>query len=79
MSRGPRHDCPICGREAAPPQASGAALPDAPDAPGPRPGNASFPFCSPRCKLVDLGRWLDGGYRIPGPIVHEGGPPEDDE
>jgi len=29
--------------------------------------NRSFPFCSPACKLVDLGRWLDGGYRIPGP------------
>jgi uncharacterized protein len=25
------------------------------------------PFCSERCKLVDLGRWLSGGYRIPGP------------
>ncbi len=25
-----------------------------------------FPFCSERCKMVDLGRWLTGGYRIPG-------------
>ena len=24
------------------------------------------PFCSRRCKLVDLGRWLDGAYAIPG-------------
>ncbi|MDB5327534.1 MAG: hypothetical protein JWM57_3103 [Phycisphaerales bacterium] len=24
-----------------------------------------FPFCSERCKLVDLGRWLDGKYQIP--------------
>ena len=24
------------------------------------------PFCSKRCKLVDLGRWLDGSYAIPG-------------
>lgn len=24
------------------------------------------PFCSERCKLVDLGRWLDGDYAIPG-------------
>lgn len=23
-----------------------------------------FPFCSRRCKLVDLGRWFDGRYRI---------------
>jgi endogenous inhibitor of DNA gyrase (YacG/DUF329 family) len=24
------------------------------------------PFCSPRCKQADLGRWLSGGYAIPG-------------
>jgi uncharacterized protein len=24
-----------------------------------------FPFCSERCKLVDLGAWLDAKYRIP--------------
>jgi endogenous inhibitor of DNA gyrase (YacG/DUF329 family) len=24
------------------------------------------PFCSERCKLIDLGRWLDGHYAIPG-------------
>jgi uncharacterized protein len=23
------------------------------------------PFCSPRCAQIDLGRWLDGNYRIP--------------
>ena len=23
-----------------------------------------FPFCSERCKMVDLGKWLDGEYRI---------------
>ncbi|MEQ8394910.1 DNA gyrase inhibitor YacG [Thalassobaculum sp.] len=23
------------------------------------------PFCSPRCKQVDLGRWLGETYRIP--------------
>jgi endogenous inhibitor of DNA gyrase (YacG/DUF329 family) len=22
------------------------------------------PFCSPRCAMVDLGRWLGGDYRI---------------
>jgi endogenous inhibitor of DNA gyrase (YacG/DUF329 family) len=33
----------------------------------------SFPFCSDRCKLVDLGRWIDGAYAIPSP---EGTPPE---
>jgi endogenous inhibitor of DNA gyrase (YacG/DUF329 family) len=25
------------------------------------------PFCSERCKLIDLGEWLEEGYRIPGP------------
>ena len=25
------------------------------------------PFCCERCKLVDLGRWLDGTYRIAEP------------
>ncbi|RLQ87204.1 DNA gyrase inhibitor YacG [Notoacmeibacter ruber] len=24
-----------------------------------------FPFCSPRCKDVDLSRWLTGAYAIP--------------
>jgi endogenous inhibitor of DNA gyrase (YacG/DUF329 family) len=31
----------------------------------PRPSNAAAPFCSPRCKQIDLGKWLDEGYRIP--------------
>ncbi|RME39768.1 MAG: DNA gyrase inhibitor YacG [Planctomycetota bacterium] len=26
------------------------------------------PFCSERCKLVDLGRWLDGTYRVSEPL-----------
>ena len=25
-----------------------------------------FPFCSERCKLVDLGKWLTEEYFIPG-------------
>ncbi len=24
-----------------------------------------FPFCSARCKWIDLGAWLDAEYRIP--------------
>lgn len=24
-----------------------------------------FPFCSQRCKLIDLGAWFDARYRIP--------------
>jgi uncharacterized protein len=26
-----------------------------------------FPFCSRRCKTIDLGRWLGEQYRIPSP------------
>ena len=29
--------------------------------------NKSRPFCSPRCKVIDLDRWLTGSYRVPGP------------
>ncbi len=25
----------------------------------------SFPFCSERCRLIDLGRWIDEAYSIP--------------
>ncbi len=28
--------------------------------------NPSRPFCSPRCKLIDLGAWADESRRIPG-------------
>jgi endogenous inhibitor of DNA gyrase (YacG/DUF329 family) len=26
------------------------------------------PFCCERCKMVDLGRWLDGSYTISEPL-----------
>jgi endogenous inhibitor of DNA gyrase (YacG/DUF329 family) len=26
---------------------------------------STYPFCSERCKLIDLGRWLGGKYQIP--------------
>ena len=29
-------------------------------------GNKLFPFCCERCQLIDLGRWLDEKYRVPG-------------
>jgi endogenous inhibitor of DNA gyrase (YacG/DUF329 family) len=43
--------CPICG------QSVDESSLDTPGSP--------FPFCSERCKLIDLGRWLDGKYQIP--------------
>lgn len=27
--------------------------------------NPSRPFCSDRCRLIDLGEWASGGYTIP--------------
>jgi uncharacterized protein len=29
--------------------------------------NPFRPFCSERCKLVDLGRWVSDEYSVPGP------------
>jgi hypothetical protein len=31
----------------------------------PRADNPAFPFCSSRCKQVDLGQWFDEKYRLP--------------
>lgn len=28
-----------------------------------------FPFCSDRCRLIDLGKWASGAYRISSPIL----------
>ena len=27
-----------------------------------------FPFCSERCRLLDLGKWASGGYVISSPL-----------
>ncbi|MBN2242373.1 MAG: DNA gyrase inhibitor YacG [Acidobacteria bacterium] len=29
------------------------------------------PFCSERCKLIDLGNWISGEYRVPLPETNE--------
>jgi uncharacterized protein len=29
--------------------------------------DAEFPFCSDRCRLLDLGKWASGGYVISSP------------
>jgi len=28
------------------------------------------PFCSERCRLIDLGEWASESYRVPGEKVH---------
>jgi endogenous inhibitor of DNA gyrase (YacG/DUF329 family) len=43
--------CPICKREV-----------DEKEREKPK---SLYPFCSERCKLIDLGRWLGGRYQIP--------------
>ena len=53
--------CPICKKPIPGPQAGRS------DAPVTK----TFPFCSERCKLIDLGRWLDGKYQVP--VVEEDG------
>lgn len=33
--------------------------------------NPYRPFCSQRCKLIDLGQWASENYRIPLPVMPE--------
>ena len=44
-----RTNCPVCKAKVEIPDLS---------------ADPNFPFCSHRCKLIDLGKWLDGRYRI---------------
>ena len=47
--------CPTCGRRL--------------DQPG---NDLRFgPFCSERCRSIDLGNWLDAAYRISTPVAEE--------
>jgi uncharacterized protein len=32
-------------------------------------GDADSPFCSERCRTVDLGKWASGAYVIPSPVT----------
>ena len=51
-----RVKCPICGREVG-------------DGQQPREGRRFFPFCSERCRAMDLGRWVDEEYRVSEPLL----------
>jgi endogenous inhibitor of DNA gyrase (YacG/DUF329 family) len=31
-------------------------------------GSEDFPFCSDRCRVIDLGKWASGGYVISSPV-----------
>ncbi len=34
--------------------------------------NPLRPFCSERCKLIDLGKWASEDYKVPGEKIEEG-------
>lgn len=57
--------CPICDRVMQ--SQSPAEWPD-------------FPFCSSRCRMIDLGRWLGEDYRVPSSATPDEAPtaPGDD-
>ena len=41
--------------------------------------NTSRPFCSERCRLIDLGEWASEGHRIAGtPQARDDAPDEDE-
>ncbi|NOZ22328.1 MAG: DNA gyrase inhibitor YacG [Planctomycetes bacterium] len=54
-----RIDCPHCGKTL-----EYQSIKDYPH----------FPFCSERCKLVDLGKWLDEEHKISDDLLDEGRP-----
>jgi endogenous inhibitor of DNA gyrase (YacG/DUF329 family) len=31
----------------------------------------AFPFCSRRCRLIDLGKWLGGAYVVSRPLTDD--------
>jgi endogenous inhibitor of DNA gyrase (YacG/DUF329 family) len=43
--------CPICKRDVDDKQRDAKGSP--------------YPFCTERCKLIDLGRWLSDAYQVP--------------
>jgi uncharacterized protein len=32
-------------------------------------GDEDFPFCSDRCRKIDLGKWAMGAYKISSPVL----------
>ena len=34
-----------------------------------RAGEEDFPFCSERCRKIDLGKWATGAYKISSPVI----------
>jgi endogenous inhibitor of DNA gyrase (YacG/DUF329 family) len=57
--------CPVCGKELA-------------KKVDPNEPYHDFPFCSARCRLIDLGNWLGERYRVPGDPVDLDQLPDED-
>jgi endogenous inhibitor of DNA gyrase (YacG/DUF329 family) len=54
--------CPTCGKEVSRPlKISDKAAKEA----------SFFPFCSKRCRLVDLNSWFESGYVISRPVEQQ--------
>jgi len=62
-----RLTCPTCKREVRVCREDSSKLP------------RFFPFCCERCKMVDLGAWLDAEYRIPSKPDEESQQPVEDD
>lgn len=56
--------CPICKKEVSPEVS---------------PEDTFFPFCSERCKIIDLGNWASEKYVISSPVQPEDLESEDHE
>jgi uncharacterized protein len=47
--------------------------------------DADFPFCSDRCRIIDLGKWASGAYVVSAPVsdaeeaIRESNPEDSDE
>lgn len=54
-----KYRCPVCKRNV---EASPRGQPEEEN---------FFPFCSRRCKLIDLGAWLDAEYNITSELQSE--------
>ncbi|MDD5010536.1 MAG: DNA gyrase inhibitor YacG [Phycisphaerae bacterium] len=53
-----KKQCPVCGKSISKPSKTKGQVSNA----------GLFPFCSERCKLVDLDKWFRGEYVISSPI-----------
>ena len=59
----PRVNCPTCGRAVTR---------------SPKQTARFYPFCSERCKVMDLADWFDGSHRIEEPLPGGHSQPQDE-